>query len=140
MYGAFWTDELVAARLVAVFKRLPGVPVYSPRAGSMHRNIFDPVPPIDGVDLIAAVHESLGYESKDAYRLLRWARTRASESSIREFCAANGLNRSTYYGQKNRALKKVAVWLNGRAEARLLCGPRVSHGRPSTEGKSDDSV
>jgi hypothetical protein len=56
-------------------------PIYSPPCG-----VFDPLRPIDGLELIAAVQKILGRESPACYRLFRWARVRAEGGSFRELC------------------------------------------------------
>jgi hypothetical protein len=48
----------VTARLVAVFRALPGTAASSPRKG-----VFEPSRPIDGLDLTAAVQLCLGRQS-----------------------------------------------------------------------------
>jgi hypothetical protein len=76
VWGAHWTGERVAERLVAVFRALPNTPIYSPRKG-----VFEPSQPIDGLDLITAVQLCLGRETQICYQLLQWARMRARGES-----------------------------------------------------------
>jgi hypothetical protein len=95
VWGSNWTSERVAERLIAVFRDLPNTAIYSPRKG-----VFEPSRPIDGLELITAVQICLGRESRAAYRLLTWARMRATGGSIRGFCREHRDNkRSTYYSR-----------------------------------------
>ena len=57
VWGAEWTGDRVAERLVAVFRARPNTPIYSPRKG-----VFEPSHPIDGLELITAVQLCLGRE------------------------------------------------------------------------------
>jgi hypothetical protein len=107
VWGAHWTGERVAERLVAVFRALPNTPIYSPRKG-----VFEPSQPIDGLDLITAVQLCLGRETQICYQLLLWARMRARGESIRTFCVEGGRKRSTFYRRRGRALDRVAAFLN----------------------------
>jgi hypothetical protein len=107
VWGADWTGDRVAERLIAGFRELPNTPIYSPRKG-----VFEPSHPIDGLDLITAVQLCLGRETQTCYQLLQWARMRARGESIRAFCVEGGRKRSTFYYRRGRALNRVATFLN----------------------------
>jgi len=89
-------------------------PIYSPPCG-----VFDPLRPIDGLELIAAVQKILGRESPACYRLFRWARVRAEGGSFRELCRESGRARSTAYYRRACTLRRVADALNEMAASRV---------------------
>jgi hypothetical protein len=81
VWGVDWTGERVAERLVAAFRAMPGISIYSPSKG-----VFEPSRPIDGLELITVVQLCLGRESRECRDLLTWARlkAKAGDVSIRE--------------------------------------------------------
>ena len=103
----------MADRLIEAFRAMRGVPIYSPRCG-----VFDPLRPIDGLELIAAVQKILGRESPACYRLFRWARVRAEGGSFREFCREAGRPRSSAYYRRAKSLARIAAALKEMAVAR----------------------
>ena len=110
MHGTAWTGDLVAERLIAVFRDISrDIPIYSPQKGVLLR-VGAEDRPIDGLNLIASVQRILGQPA--AARLLRWARMRATGESIRSFCLESGRNRSIFYYWRKRMLEKVAASLN----------------------------
>src|SRR5262245_27942341 len=110
MYGADWTGDLVAERLIAVCKDIsPDLPIYSPQKSVLLR-VGDKDRPIDGLELFAAVRRIMGQPA--AARLLQWARMRARGESIRSFCLKSGRKRSTFYYWRKRTLEEVAAALN----------------------------
>jgi hypothetical protein len=121
VWGSNWSADRVADGLVAVFRALPGTPIYSPRLG-----VFKPLHPIQGLELITAVQLCLGRESPAARLLLAWARMRAAGESFQAHCREIGRARSTCYHQRNSSLKRVAAWLNrerGSAAAATIDAP-----------------
>jgi len=123
LFGTEWTAERVADRLVAAFRGMRGVPIYSPRKG-----VFAPHRPIDGLELIAAAQQALGRESPLCMYLLTWARSRA-DRKVAAFCHEAGRPRSTLYHRRRRALERIAAFLNEqRAPHSALTSPDC-HGR-----------
>jgi len=110
MHGTAWRGDLVAERLIAVFRDISrDIPIYSPQKGVLLR-VGAEDRPIDGLNLIASVQRILGQPA--AARLLQWARMRATGESIRSFCLESGRNRSIFYYWRKRMLEKVAASLN----------------------------
>ena len=104
-----WTPELAGEQLVEAFRRLPGIPVYSP-----NRDAFVPLHGAEArpLALLAVTSLCLGRETDLRVRLLTWARLRAAGGSVRDFCREKGWPRSTFERERAEALSRIAHFLN----------------------------
>jgi hypothetical protein len=118
VWGVDWTGERVAERLVAAFRAMPGISIYSPSKG-----VFEPSRPIDGLELITVVQLCLGRESRECRDLLTWARlkAKAGDVSIREHFRQAGRNRKSFYYRRDRDLDRVAAFLNEQRAGKMIC-------------------
>jgi hypothetical protein len=106
-----WTPHGVGERLVAAFRLLPNVPVFS--LGCIAPN--DPARPElqAAIDLIDATERHLGADSDARKKLLSWARARASGRSIAEICREMGWPRGSFERVRREALVTLATRLAG---------------------------
>lgn len=111
MYGARWNGSRVQVRLVACFRALPGVPVWSPTVNALH-----PMKPglIDGLALVEATQICLGRRAPECIALLTLCRMRARGQNVLQYCRDIRSSRATLYRQAAKGAKKVALYLNKR--------------------------
>lgn len=112
--AAQWTAERVGDALVEAFRALPHMPVYAPRPSRLEAALpgHDPTP----LDVLALTEQVLGRSSPQHRLVLVWARSIATGGdiggSLREWCRAHGISRSTFDRQRMRACANIAVSIN----------------------------
>lgn len=120
--AAQWTAERVGDALVEAFRALPHMPVYAPR----HAPQLEPVLPGHDpgtLDVLALSERVLGRSSPERRLVLVWARSIATGGdvggSLREWCRAHGMNRSTFDRRRVRACVRIADEMNRVGEGAL---------------------
>ena len=116
-----WTAERVGDALVEAFRALPHMPVYAPRPSQLEAALagHDPTP----IDVLALTEHALGRSSPQHRLVLVWARSIATGGdvggSLRQWCRARGISRSTFDRQRVKACERVAAAIN-RTEGHAL--------------------
>nr|WP_137830891.1 hypothetical protein [Methylobacterium sp. L1A1] len=117
-----WTAERVGETLVEAFRALPHMPVYAPRHAPQLEPVLpghDPGP----LDVLALSERVLGRSSLERRLVLIWARSIATGGdvggSLRVWCRAHGMNRSTFDRRRVRACAQIAAEMNRTGEGAL---------------------
>lgn len=126
-----WTSEILSERLVAAFRAMPYVPIYSPKRNAL-LVALRPSQTISTEALYALVGLTARYvprESKARLALLTQARAKAGlGASVSEFCREMGWPRATFHLRLILATKMVVDGLNRDvSEIRLSAGPYVEN-------------
>jgi hypothetical protein len=96
--------------MIAAFRKLPRVPVYSPQGDVLQPALIQPRPA--DLDLIALSSHYLTRTSDERRFLLAWASARASGRSVREICREMRWPRENFRRKRHKACKAIADGLN----------------------------
>lgn len=109
-----WTAERVGEAVIAAFRALPHMPVYSPR-----RAEFMPVLPgqdVSPLDVLALSEHVLGRSTPERRILLIWARSKATRGdvggSVRQYCVERSIDHKTFIRRRKRACAMIAAEMN----------------------------
>jgi hypothetical protein len=106
-----WTPELVCQRMIEAFRKLPKVPVYSPRPEVLQVALPRQRKPAE-LDLISMSAHYLPRNSDERRFLLAWASARASGRSVREVCREMHWPRENVRRKRHKACRVIADGLN----------------------------
>jgi hypothetical protein len=97
--------------MIEAFRKLPKVPVYSPRPDVLQAALPRVARPAD-LDLISMSAHYLARNSDERRFLLAWASARASGRSVREVCREMNWPRENVRRKRHKACRIIADCLN----------------------------
>ena len=110
--GETWTREIVEARLIATFRKMPSCPVFS--VGSSRMRTASGDRRTEMTDVLEWA-DLLRDDPDGRLQLWTWARCQATGSSFTEVCSAWPWSRATVERGRRRAAVALAAALNRRA-------------------------